>query len=93
MMQAESIGVRSTNVGREGVRADEGGEMPLLAQERPAATPFDGVLDVRVAWYTSAAGVVNGMSPTPVLPIGSPIWGNLPALSRRSTPMPRRTEV
>jgi succinate-acetate transporter protein len=52
-----------------------------------------GIVTAAVAWYASAAGVVNGMSPTPVLPVGSPIWGKLPALSRRSSPMPRRTEV
>jgi succinate-acetate transporter protein len=52
-----------------------------------------GIVTAAVAWYASAAGVVNGMSPVPVLPVGSPIWGKLPALSRRSSPMPRRTEV
>jgi succinate-acetate transporter protein len=52
-----------------------------------------GIVTAAVAWYASAAGVVNGMSPKPVLPVGSPIWGNLPTLSRRSSPMPRRTEV
>jgi succinate-acetate transporter protein len=46
-----------------------------------------------VAWYTSAAGVVNGMSPTPVVPVGRPLWGRLPMLSRLDSPMPRRTEV
>ena len=52
-----------------------------------------GIVTAAVAWYTSAAGVVNGMSPTPVLPVGAPIWGRLPGLSRRGSPMPRRTEV
>jgi uncharacterized protein len=32
-----------------------------------------GVVTAAVAWYTSAAGVVNGMSPTRVLPVGSPM--------------------
>src|SRR5947207_589818 len=41
-----------------------------------------GIVTAAVAWYTSAAGVVNGMSPTPVLPVGAPFWGKLPALSR-----------
>ena len=47
----------------------------------------------RVAWYTSAAGVVNGMSPTPVLPVGAPMWGRLPVMSRPGSPTPRRGEV
>jgi hypothetical protein len=28
-----------------------------------------------VAWYASAAGVVNNMSASPVLPVGGPLWG------------------
>jgi succinate-acetate transporter protein len=52
-----------------------------------------GIVTAAVAWYTSAAGVVNGMSPTPVLPVGQPLWGRIPALSRAGSPMPRRTEV
>lgn len=34
-----------------------------------------GILTAAVAWYASAAGVVNNMSETPVLPVGSPLWG------------------
>jgi succinate-acetate transporter protein len=49
-----------------------------------------GVVTAAVAWYASAAGVVNGMSPTPVLPVGRPFWGKMPAMSRRGSPMPRR---
>jgi succinate-acetate transporter protein len=52
-----------------------------------------GVVTAAVAWYTSAAGVVNGMSADPVVPVGSPMWGRLPVLSRRGSPMPRRTGV
>jgi uncharacterized protein len=52
-----------------------------------------GIVTAAVAWYTSAAGVVNGMSTTPVLPVGEPLWGRLPVLSRLGSPMPRRTEV
>jgi succinate-acetate transporter protein len=52
-----------------------------------------GVVTAAVAWYTSAAGVVNGMSPGPVVPVGSPLWGRLPILSRRGSPMPRRAGV
>ena len=46
-----------------------------------------GVITAGVAWYTSAAGVVNGMSPVPVLPVGDPPIGRL------GSPMPRRAEV
>src|SRR3954468_22765369 len=53
-----------------------------------------GVATAAVAWYTSAAGVVNGMSvDRPVLPVGGPIWGRLPVLSRLGSPMLRRTEA
>jgi uncharacterized protein len=52
-----------------------------------------GVITAIVAWYTSAAGVVNGMSPQPVLPVGRPVWGPLPAVSRPASPMPRRGEA
>jgi len=51
-----------------------------------------GIVTAAVAWYTSAAGVVNGMSPRPVLPVGTPFWGELPAPARRRSPMPRRVE-
>jgi hypothetical protein len=51
-----------------------------------------GIVTAGVAWYTSAAGVVNGMAPRAVLPVGRPLWGALPALSRTDSPMPRRTE-
>ena len=46
-----------------------------------------GVVTAAVAWYTSAAGVVNGMSPTPVLPVGAAPIGRI------GSPMPRRAEV
>jgi uncharacterized protein len=45
-----------------------------------------GLVTAGVAWYTSAAGVVNGMSPRPVLPVGAPMWGSLPAVSRAESP-------
>ena len=34
-----------------------------------------GIVTAAVAWYASAAGVVNGMSARPVLPVGTPLWG------------------
>jgi uncharacterized protein len=49
-----------------------------------------GIVTAAAAWYASAAGVVNGMSPKPVVPVGSPLWGRLPMLSRRGSPMPRQ---
>jgi succinate-acetate transporter protein len=52
-----------------------------------------GIATAAVAWYTSAAGVANGMSTTPIVPVGAPLWDSLPGLSRRGSPMPRRTEV
>jgi succinate-acetate transporter protein len=52
-----------------------------------------GIVTAAVAWYTSAAGVVNGMSPMPVVPVGAPLWGRIPLFSRLGSPMPRRTEV
>jgi uncharacterized protein len=48
-----------------------------------------GIVTAGVAWYASAAGVVNGMSPKPVLPVGRPLWGGMALSSRRTTPMPR----
>ena len=41
-----------------------------------------GIVTAGVAWYASAAGVVNGMSPRPVLPVGAPMWGPLPVVTR-----------
>jgi len=52
-----------------------------------------GVVTAAVAWYTSAAGVINGMSVRPVLPVGQPLWDRLPVFSRLGSPMPRRTEA
>jgi uncharacterized protein len=52
-----------------------------------------GIVTAAVAWYTSAAGVVNGMSPRPVLPVGRPLWDRLPLFSHLGSPMPRRTEA
>ena len=46
-----------------------------------------GIITAAVAWYASAAGVVNGMSPTPVLPVGAAPIGRI------GSPMPRRAEV
>jgi uncharacterized protein len=45
-----------------------------------------GIVTAALAWYTSAAGVVNGMAPRVVLPVGSPPIGRI------GSPMPRRAE-
>jgi uncharacterized protein len=52
-----------------------------------------GIVTAAAAWYASAAGVVNGMSTRPVLPVGQPLWGRVPILSQLGSPMPRRTEA
>jgi uncharacterized protein len=48
-----------------------------------------GIVTAAVAWYTSAAGVVNGMSPKPVLPVGRPLWETMSAASMQDAPMAR----
>jgi uncharacterized protein len=35
---------------------------------------YVGIVTAAVAWYTSAAGVANSLSASPILPVGSPIW-------------------
>ena len=40
-----------------------------------AMAGYMGLLTAAAAWYASAAGVVNGMSSHPVLPVGKPLWG------------------
>ena len=52
-----------------------------------------GVVTAALSWYTLAAGVVNGMTTEPVLPVSDPRWGTLPAALRRGSPTSRRGEV
>jgi uncharacterized protein len=52
-----------------------------------------GIVTAAVAWYTSAAGVVNGMSPRAVVPVGRPLWGELPAVTQAESPVPRRQQA
>jgi succinate-acetate transporter protein len=40
---------------------------------------YMGLITAATAWYASAAGVVNGMSSHPVLPVGQPLWGETTA--------------
>jgi succinate-acetate transporter protein len=49
-----------------------------------------GIVTALAAWYASAAGVVNGMSPKVIVPVGRPLWGELPAVAKAESPMPRR---
>jgi len=44
-----------------------------------------GLATAAVAWYTSAAGVVNGMAGQTVVPVGGPLWGRVPRLARPAT--------
>jgi succinate-acetate transporter protein len=50
-----------------------------------------GIVTAGVAWYASAAGVLNGISDTPVLPVGRPLWERLSSPSHQGAPMPRGT--
>lgn len=46
---------------------------------------YVGIVTALVAWYASAAYVVNSMGARPVLPLGGAIWGAPP--SREAAPM------
>ena len=35
---------------------------------------YVGVITAFVAWYTSAADVINSMGTRPYLPVGTPLW-------------------
>ena len=48
-----------------------------------------GTVTAGVAWYASAAGVINGMSPTPVLPVGRPLFEKLSPVTMQDAPMAR----
>jgi succinate-acetate transporter protein len=48
-----------------------------------------GIVTALVAWYASAALVINGMKGSVVLPVGAPLsFGN----GRKKSPMPRRQQ-
>jgi succinate-acetate transporter protein len=40
---------------------------------------YVGIVTAIVAWYASAAGVVNGMAGRQILKVGRPIWKERPA--------------
>jgi len=44
---------------------------------------WSGIVTALVAWYASAAGVVNGMSPKAVVPVGKALWGKQPLTHAR----------
>jgi uncharacterized protein len=48
-----------------------------------------GIVTAAVAWYASAAGVINGMSPKPVLPVGRPLGEKLAPATMQDAPMAR----
>jgi uncharacterized protein len=50
---------------------------------------YVGILTALVAWYASAAGVANSMAPTPILPVGRPLWGAIPTTGTAERPQPR----
>jgi uncharacterized protein len=45
---------------------------------------YVGVLTAACAWYASAAGVANSITPNPLLPVGTPLWHPGAALSTLS---------
>ena len=51
---------------------------------------YIGLATAIVAWYTSFAGVINSMSPRPILFVGTPMWGAPPEMARPGGPLPRR---
>jgi len=47
-----------------------------------------GIVTAAVAWYASAAGVMNGMAEgRVVLPVGGPLWAHVPMLNRFGSPV------
>jgi succinate-acetate transporter protein len=50
---------------------------------------YVGLLTALVAWYASAAGVVNSMSEQPVLPVGRPLWTGSLGLGGSGRSLPR----
>ncbi|MBO0683741.1 MAG: acetate uptake transporter [Candidatus Dormibacteraeota bacterium] len=51
---------------------------------------YVGVATAAAAWYASAAGLINGMTPRAVLPVGGPLWsGVLPIEIPSPRTMPR----
>jgi len=49
---------------------------------------YVGVLTAACAWYASAAGVANAMSPQPILKVGNPLWTGVPGQGRQRAAQP-----
>ena len=47
-----------------------------------------GIITAIVAWYASAAGVINGMRGEPVVPVGKPFWAPRRAMASSGMPRP-----
>jgi uncharacterized protein len=45
-----------------------------------------GIVTALVAWYASAAGVVNSLSVRRILPVGGPAWRDAPRVSPLEAP-------
>ena len=54
---------------------------------------YAGIVTAAVAWYASAAGVVNGMAGKVVLPVGGPMWSDTPASTSSIGQTPSRAGV
>jgi uncharacterized protein len=52
-----------------------------------------GIVTAAVAWYASAAGVMNGMSVRPVVPVGAPFAGRMHVISRQPRRGPHQAGV
>ena len=48
-----------------------------------------GIATALLAWYCSAAALINGMAGAAVLPVGGPIWGAPAAQGARTAPRPQ----
>jgi succinate-acetate transporter protein len=48
-----------------------------------------GIITAIVAWYASAAGVINGMGGRSILWVGRPMWREREVVGRAGSPMPR----
>jgi succinate-acetate transporter protein len=51
---------------------------------------YVGVLTALVAWYVSAAVVINSMGPRPFLPVGGPLWAEQAGGTARRVPVSAR---
>jgi hypothetical protein len=62
--------------------------IPTLSVADPVALGPRGWIDILtalVAWYTSAAALVNGMAGRSILPVGGPLWTGMPGPAHTAT--------